>query len=87
MTLVLSKSGCGTIQEHPWTLLPGDLVSLTMMPGMIIDHTLPPSIYQGDYLRYKDCGILAKSDHGHVLDHWEWHEAPCSYNWGYVCEK
>ena len=51
------------------------------------NHTLPPSIYQGDYPRYKDCGILAKSDHGHVLDHWEWHEAPCSYNWGYVCEK
>ena len=85
MTLVLSKSGCGTTQEHPWTLLPGDLESLTMMPG--IYHILSTSDHYDDYSRYKDCGILAKSDHGHVLDHWEWHEAPCSYNWGYICEK
>ena len=55
------------------------------MPG--IYHVLSLSNQHDDYPRYKDCGILAKSDHGHVLDHWEWHEAPCSYNWGYICEK
>eukprot|EP00091_Calanus_sinicus_P021565 TRINITY_DN6446_c0_g1_i2.p1 TRINITY_DN6446_c0_g1~~TRINITY_DN6446_c0_g1_i2.p1 ORF type:complete len:165 (-),score=61.03 TRINITY_DN6446_c0_g1_i2:115-609(-) len=36
---------------------------------------------------YKDCGIVTKADHETILEQWEWHEAFCSFNSGYICER